>query len=383
MSTVREFIENYVHGTLGKKTVQGGWSIMNWGNMDVLQFTSEKTRGHWRNNQFVEETIKTVERVAYRLPDGSVLSNANKLKLAGRKVAWGYAIYGWEEENEVQRWLTGAGAIPLPFTIFDEVEGADVRDFSWVVKPKPEQLDVLSNPRYEGDKPVPITRHFSGACLFAIDKEVFLYDIDRQELREHRIFNPFVTKLPRPAKSIRQAYDMLIPDEVRIAKRQLRVIKRQGEYYFVIHSRECPVSTPITDEERHFLKYPPSRYGFGLLSDDKNPEYTFMCDAHAPFGKDEPLDTPEKREFQEAAIRYRDVLNKYRESRVTSGVLTRRGGTTHTVEKFVKDADGTVYASGLVKHTGRAHGPLDLGTCWYRVYANTAADSWTISGDVD
>jgi len=363
---VREFIRNYVKGTLGKKTVCGCWSIINWGNMDVLQYTpSDDPDEH--------------ERIAYRLPDGSVLSNANRLVYVGRKFAWGREVNNnWINQVEEQRWLENYGAIPLPFTLFDEVPEMDVRVFEWIAKPVPETVRVLSESRYDPKHdPKTVERHFSGACIFAIGKSVYLFDIDRQEIEKHNIFNPFLTRLPERVEKVGEAYDILTPDEVKKALVEGIDVQRQGEFFFIKYSDECPVKPDLTDEEQRILKFPPSRIGYGFgefrrvmwLSEDRDPL------------ESEEVDTPEKQEFQKAALVYADILRKYRSVISQPGTLGKSATGSHSVEKYIKMGED-VYASGTIKQNRRQHGDLVL-TGWYKVVANTGTLSWTISGDID
>jgi hypothetical protein len=371
---VRDFIENYVKGTLGRKTICGCWSIINWGHMDVLQYTpSDKPDEH--------------ERIAYRLQDGSVLSNANQLTYVGRTFAWGSERSRWgRTEEPEQEWLQRAGAVPLPFTLFDEVPEMDVRDFEWIFKPTAERIKEIIPPAYNGDQPKTRIRHFSGACIFAIGKDTYLFDIDRQEIGQHGIFNAFLTKLPKRVSTIQEAYDILIPDEVREANENDVEVKRQGEFFFIKHSDECPVKSDLTDEEIRVLRHPPSRIGFGITPVSGR-RMAFVSDDRAPFGDGERsgeayiLDTLEKQAFQKEALEYQRVLDKYNEVSAKPGVLGKSASGSHEVEKYLKVGED-VFASGVIKQNRRQHGDLVLNG-WYKVVANTGTISWTITGDID
>lgn len=74
--------------------------------------------------------------------------------------------------------------------------------------------------------------HFTGASLFKISNKYFLFDIDRAEIA-HGIFNPFITELPKAVSTIKEAYDSLIPESVKLALKEGQKIKRQGEYFFI------------------------------------------------------------------------------------------------------------------------------------------------------
>lgn len=109
-----------------------------------------------------------------------------------------------------------------------------------------ESLEVLDRgveetlklrPRDERDS------HFIGAMVFKItarsgrgkskSADHFLFDIDRNDLKEG-VFNPFLSKLPSPVRTIEEAYDLLKPQEVRDAERFLKSpCPRQGEWFFI------------------------------------------------------------------------------------------------------------------------------------------------------
>lgn len=357
----KEFIERFVKNTLGKKTKEGTWAVVKLGDMDVLQYTpSDQPNEH--------------EQVACRLPDGSVLSNANVLIYVGRRFAWGQESRKWGVRQEPeQQWLEEAGAIPIPFTLFKETN-TDIRDFSWVMKPIAETVIIKEDRwdnRTQGMRLQDIPRHFSGACIFKIGNDTYLFDIDRQEL-EHNIFNPFLTKLPHRVVSVEEAYDVLIPDEVRDAKKKGVAVKRQGEFFFIKHSEECPVTTELTDEEKQILRFPPSRFGFGLAEVFK----TYNGEDHEPYPDDEY--TIKMSEFQEAALKYKYASDKKNNTTSKKGSLGKSATGSHTVDKYVK-YDEVTYVSGTVKQDRRQHRDLVLEG-WYKVVPNTGVLSWTITG---
>ena len=77
-----------------------------------------------------------------------------------------------------------------------------------------------------------VARHFAGAVVAAIDDTYFLFDCDREELKNHG-FNPFFTLLSGPANSVEEAYALLKPKAV--AKwdgtRGNSKAVRQGEFF--------------------------------------------------------------------------------------------------------------------------------------------------------
>jgi hypothetical protein len=364
--TAQEFIVGFVKGTLGRKTKHDRWSIIRWGNMDVLQYTHP-------------DNPDLPEHFAYKLQDGSIISNANRLEYIGRKYAWGREVDSRRTRVEEQEWIEDAGSVPIPFTLFKEAM-MDVRDFSWVVKPVAEDVMISRPPVYgEGKEWVKEPRHFSGACIFAIDKEMYLFDIDRQEIQEHNIFNPFVTKLSQQVKTILEAYDILMPDEVKKAIADGIDVKRQGEFFFIKCFDTSPIRVELTTEETAILRNPPSRFGYGIT--ENTPRFEYASADRSPFEKDVNLDTPEKKEYQKAALKYKKVADKYAVGLSKPGTLGKSATGSHSVEKYIKLEEDT-YASGKISQNRRQHGDIYL-TGWYKVVANTGTISWTITGDID
>lgn len=366
--TVDEFIERFAKGTLGKQTKHGCWSVYWWGGFEVLNYTpSDVPDEH--------------EIVAYRrVEGGEVLSNSNQLTYVGRQFAWGNEVSRWGRgtQHHSQEYLEKLGAVPIPFTLFTETD-LDVRDFEWVVKPTAEdvhlKIPIVSYGMSENEVQYRHqTNHFSGGCVFAIGDDHYLFDIDRQEI-DHGIFNPFITKLPAKVSSIEEAYDVLVPTEVRTANRNGVDVQRQGEFFFIKHSDECPVKPELSEEEMQILRFKPSRIGFGVSTGRAS-----VFDDSEPFRDDEEL-TPVMQEYQVMATRYKEVRVKYMNSIAIRGNLGKSSTGSHKVEKFVKKDDVT-YASGKISQERRQHADLILNG-WYIVVGNTGTISWTISGDID
>lgn len=370
--TVGEFIEGFVKGTVAENKVHGNWSTYWFGGLVVLKYTSRRVNRY--NSTEIESEI-----VAYRFPDGSVISNANQLRYVERQYAWGSEVHRWSgNQTKTQRMLEDLGATPVAFTLFTE-SGLDARDFSWVVKPVKENVTVLiKHTRYTpaGTNEVylePTTRHFVGACIFAICEEHYLFDVDRQEL-EHGIFNAFVTKLATRETSIKEAYNSLVPEYVAKCILDGKDVKRQGEFYFIKVSDTYPVKVTLTKEQWEVLKYKPSLYGFRLSTDPTSRDDIKL------FPNTTEL-TPLEREYQEAALRYTTVLNLVSKGISKRGSLGKSASGSHTVEKYLEDA-GKIYASGKISQDRREHADIILEG-WYEVQANTGTFSWTIIGDID
>ena len=366
MSTVHEFMENFAAGTLGKKTKEGRWKVERDTGIESLIYRPSRA----------DLPAGVTETLACRLVDGTVLVNANRMRYIGAKCAYGKMVRP-QVKTEEQGFLEQCGAVPIPFTLFSE---ANMNVTQFVLITKPHEEYVMAYRPFSSQ----IRRyHFSGACVFRIGENYYLYDIDRKELDEHKIFNPFLANLPRAVYSIEEAYDALIPDEVRDAMNAGIAVKRQGEFFFIKVSDNCPVEPSMTEEEEHIIRYPPSRYGFGL---DKNKGYVWLHDDVEPFAHDKVL-TETEAIFQDAALKYRDVREKYDLITPRTGAILVNGGsrsrsTSHSATLLVTDDDNTTYVSGIVKHSGREHGDLTLDG-WWKIVPNTAIASFTITGDVD
>lgn len=404
--TVESFIEAFTEGKLGKKTVEGQWRVQKVDNQVDYYFTGKESgitklvfTGHVQRRVgygWQRETVEEKETVAYRFPDGTVIYNANVLDVAVRK-AWGNARHD-QGRSDCQIILDNAGAKPIPFSLFEE-SGMSLDDaimaFKWVVKPVAESLKRRhSENKYVGTnvegadaygrKTVFFitTEHFAGRAIYAVGEKYFLFDVDRKEQEENGIFNPFVVELPGPAASFEEAYAMLMPQKVREAIEAGVPVQRQGEFFFLKYSDEIPVKIELTDEEKHILRYPPSKMGF-FLTEKYGRGVHWVHDDRDPI--DNPK-TPEEIAYNEAATRYRDIRRRVDDAipeEVNIDARLGTGGTgRHKASVGIRDASGELYVSGTVVHSGREHGDLHLEG-WWTVVPNTAVKSVTIQGKID
>ena len=145
-----------------------------------------------------------------------------------------------------------AGAIPVPFrNVVSKKEGAGMdlsklEILAWSGSEKMVIPPVQRRREWVGDFYV-IERHFAGALLMRVGDKYFLFDADREELKNFG-FNPFFTQLPGPASSIDEAYKLLMPPEVAEAIKKGKEVKRQGEFFFVpVEPRE--IQRAVTGSE--------------------------------------------------------------------------------------------------------------------------------------
>lgn len=128
--------------------------------------------------------------------------------------------------------------IPMvPYGLFEGRKKLDINSFVLVDKGPDEELD-LGRKNKHGEK---IMTHFTGAMLFNIGSQQYLFDIDRNDL-VMKNFNAFMSRLGSKVKTIDEAYKSLKPKEVYDAERFLKAaVPRQGEWFFIpVHGKRIP-----------------------------------------------------------------------------------------------------------------------------------------------
>lgn len=245
------------------------------------------------------------------------VGNSSRMSVVGTNVAFGNRTRNWGN-TEPQRLMERMGIPMLPFGAFREA-GLKVIDTRILEQGGSETVKRHIKTDKKGNKFF-ADLHFTGATLFQNGPKFFLFDIDRLEI-EHGVFNPFIVELPRAVSSISEAYDSLIPLEVRTAKLEGKEVNRQGEHFFIKMS-------------------------------DVN---AFKADK-TPRGDDSWNDG------------------------YVEGRMSAQGNRDHVATRFNAK---TGYVSGFVKHQGREHLDTDLTSGWWKPVPNTAVKAFTISGDID
>jgi hypothetical protein len=211
----------------------------------------------------------------------------------------------------------------VPFQMFKDAK-LDINSFRVVEKGPDETLDISVGARID-------KRHYTGAMLFKIEvrsrsvgieghkDEYYLFDIDRNDLRL-ATFNAFLSKLPKPCKTIKEAYANLKPQEVYEAEKFLgHEVNRQGEWFFI----------------------------------------------------------PVQGEFKRSKVEPR-FPGQQGNRRFAQAILQSKDNRPHYVEFLSEDG----YVKGKVTHGGFEHKPIELET-WCKAVPNTAIESFKISGAVD
>jgi hypothetical protein len=246
------------------------------------------------------------------------LGNSSRLEVTDTNIAFGNRSRNWGQ-TDVQRCLNSMGVPMLPFQAFHEA-GLKMVDTIILDRGLEETVKRVIG-QNKKNEPAFGYVHFTGASLFKNGDKTFLFDIDREEIK-HNIFNPFIVEIPVKVNTIKDAYNALVPKEVKDALDVGNKVLRQGEHFFI---KKCSFS-----ELKPTMELP-------RWSDD---------------GK---------------------LVN-------VPATLSAQGNRDHVCSLFNRK---TGLVSGFVEHQGREHKNLDLTDGWYKPVPNTAVRSFTITGDVD
>ena len=370
--TVLGFIAGFVKNTLGSKDKHGNYSIRNGNGVATLYYTAYENR--WNSqDQHEVRAVEGEERLAIRLENGMVLSNANRLQYCGTHPVYGGPRSYNTGQTPAQACLEKVGASPVPFSVFENAK-LDITRAKVIVKAPSETITVTvkewkDGKNIERDE----TRHYVGACLLEIDRNFFLFDIDREELK-HKIFNPFVVKLTSPTKTIEEAYLALKPAKVVMAEMEGTPVERQGEWFFIKRHDELPELPKPPQEVQDLANNPPDAKKMGAVETDESYKpgnrYGFTF-------KKKSLE----KAYEKAVDAWQKAQEKLLEYSPNPGSLRQGQNRPNNVKLFVRIND-LVLVSGLVSHAGREHRDVLLKG-WWEPVPNTAVESWQISGDVD
>ena len=335
-----------------------------------------------------EPAPEETEILAIRLPGGRVIANSSVLSIArGEPQAFGQARSG--PEAPAQRTCIDLGALPVPFsalreagvplpTGFDDPLPPDFRIADWK---GPETVEIDHRHR-QGERcelcrewasrssSRKEERHYTGAALIVQSAKQFLFDLDRGELCRGR-WNPFVCLLQGgvEAKNVEEAYDSLMPTEVRAAKTAGLDVKRQGEWFFIPAPAFVPPELPRDLLET--VKSKPHALGYGILAEDTD----WGGAIHSRVER-----TPAVRRFEADLKAWEEKAERVRGLLPGSKALQVEGSRGHTATQAIELGEGVIYATGIVRAPD--HDDLVLGG-WHRVFMNTAARSFRVSGDID
>lgn len=187
---------------------------------------------------------KLGENIIARKLNGTIIGNSSILPLIGRRSSFGRESLN-RSVTDIQTLLSKHFTM-IPFNVFTE-SGLDIKSFTVIEKNESETVVVeIDNVNYEENydrnlgeyidngqpKKVDETRHFTGSCLFKVENNIYLFDIDREEIK-HKIFNAFLVKIPENVSTVNDAYSALMPNEVKEAIKNKVKVDRQGEWFFI------------------------------------------------------------------------------------------------------------------------------------------------------
>jgi hypothetical protein len=356
-----------------------------WGNFKIVggkETPRELIYQTVSNDSYSQSKETLTDVIATTLPNGKVLGNASILPLIGRQVS-----YGNETPNrsvtKIQTLMEGRKEFDsIPFSVFQEAD-LNLATYNELDSTGEETVTrKVQNPKWSSwkkDETVPEfieeTVHFMGARLFSVQNHAnteraekngvlkkikFLFDIDRKEI-DNKIFNPFLVQVPEngtPITSINQAYDCLMPNEVKDAIANGKHVKRQGEWFF-IPTETNPLSqiASLTEEQR-------KEYALALAIKDQGRWNNTLTEMLG----------------EELTEKYKNIGN-IPESAVKRMELRAGKNRPNHAEKGI-NTGGKSYVKGKVEHSGREHADIVLEG-WHIALPNTAIDSFTITGDID
>ena len=366
---LNEALDNFLLETPKKKR---------WGNFKIVggkETPRELIYQTVSNDSYSQSKETLTDVIATTLPSGKVLGNASILPLIGRQVS-----YGNENPNmsvtKIQTLMEGRKEFDsIPFSVFQEAK-LNLTTYTELDSTGEENVTrKVQNPKWSSwkeDETVPEfieeTVHFMGARLFSVesntdlgDKKIkFLFDIDRKEI-DNKIFNPFLVQVPEngtPITSINQAYDCLMPNEVKDAIANGEHVKRQGEWFF-IPTKTNPLSkiAGLTEEQR-------KEYALAMAIKKQSNWDTTLSEMLG----------------EELTEKYKNI-GYIPEVGVKRMELRAGKNRPNHAEKGL-NSDGISYVKGKVSHSGREHADIVLDG-WHIALPNTAIDSFTITGDID
>jgi hypothetical protein len=438
-TTFEGLIRRWFHGKLKEKDEKGNVVEQCDLGSDAHYFCNEGEfyyQGTGRKTTFGKDVL------AIRLADGRIIGNASKLPRCGS--------YRKGMASPAQIVMQQLEMPMIPFNVFDEAK-LDLRSSEVVVQGKTEELYLpkMEWSNYQGmlvpvdpwngkvskqkprgknirklakhlkwdwnesakkheekedgwqydelDKKSMEFRHFIGAMVIKVQNaetkefKYFLFDVDRREIEFYR-FNAFLSELPKPAKTIEEAYELLKPNAVKQAEKEGKKTYRQGEWFFI--EAELPPKTKADEESKKIRAHTPNLKEFDLDYNEwndcirpylhlKKESIESRMDAlNEKFRADHSKRVEEYEKYAALFEKACKVCNQEDPDKyATRGELRANNNRPNYVEKFIELHQG-VFVKGLIEHSGREHEPLLLKE-WCLCVPNTAVNSYTIHGNID
>jgi len=289
-----------------------------------------------------------------------VLGNSTILRLVGKTVSYGNVNYNRSVTLIQQLMEQNSKIYIVPFSVFTELN-LDINKARVVECGCPEIVERKIHDHWdyndENRERTQVFRmenaHFSGSVLFRVGDTHILVDLDRREL-QFGTWNAFAVVLPRPAMSIADAYDSLMPNSVKAAIRDGKSVKRIGEWFMI--PCKAPKLRKYNEVEKALLLFD------GMLSDV---EVKALVSA---FGSKWVKSAESRAKSLRLTIPWRATL--------------QAGGNTPNHADVGIQIGKVFYVKGKVTHQGRAHEPLLLKD-WHMAVCNRAHKSYQLTGDLD
>lgn len=423
-TTFAGFIKRWINKDLGKKRICGNYKSDK--EMKTLYYEGGGRRANYGK-----------DILAIRLDDGRVIGNASKLDRCGS--------YRKGDEAPAQRIMFEENIAMVPFNVFEEtgmdiqkidivyqgeeedfllprlkwneetgmLQPVEIRKKVYQEKTKPKNTkkkkilksykykSVIYNKKTKKSEKVTVydytyldlseltDRHFVGAMILKLGKKYYLFDVDRQELKHYR-FNPFLTELPKKATTLKEAYELLEPEEVKKAKKQGKDVKRQGEWFFIPTNKEFEEP----EKPRKMYKTYDLSTTFRNLSLRKDKVITLKRVKETEYflklkPKYRKMLLDRVRDYKKAVKAIKETKDDYDKKYEAyrsfhwGGNLQAGDNRPNRADQMYMDLENDeTYVTGEIRHIGREHEPIKLEK-WHRAIPNTAIKSFTITGNID
>lgn len=177
--------------------------------------------------------------VAIRDLDGSIVLNSQQLNPTSFETSF------MGGQTFVQSELRSVAKYSIPFNVLASANL--LLHKTKVLEQGPQSTHLIKSPKGYGTE----SRHFTGALLLENSGRKFLMDIDREEIK-HNIFNAFFVEVNASVNSIEEAYESMVPEEIKtLIANKVKVI-RQGEFFYV------PTDETITVPASKVVSWAPS-----------------------------------------------------------------------------------------------------------------------------
>lgn len=181
--------------------------------------------------------------VAFRTKDKKIILNSQRLQCSRfeTKVLGGQSI--------IQKKIREIADLSIPLNVLESAK-LKLSETRVIEQGPQEEFNTNSGPQ-----------HFTGSLLLENNGRKFLMDLDRREI-QHGIWNPFFCEVNKKSKSVVEAYDSMMPDEVKQAIKDGIETERQGEWFFINTGK----TLKVTEDEIFMWASKDDLYKFGVMA---------------------------------------------------------------------------------------------------------------------